>query len=164
MKVAFLDRDGTIIEDYPDEAWRNAKAPVFLNGAFEALRSFRHQGYEIIVVTNQYLIGEGIITLEEYETFHRLFLRALQAEGIELLDVFFCPHARADDCACCKPKPGLIQQALEKYPAIDLKDSFLAGDSPADFQLANAMGLKFFGIALACPHPVRSLGEIKDLC
>ena len=27
LKIAFLDRDGTIIKDYPDEKWREIKEP-----------------------------------------------------------------------------------------------------------------------------------------
>lgn len=30
IKVAFLDRDGTIIEDYPDEKWCDIKTPMVL--------------------------------------------------------------------------------------------------------------------------------------
>ncbi len=32
MKIAFLDRDGTIIKDYPDREWANIKTPEFLEG------------------------------------------------------------------------------------------------------------------------------------
>ncbi len=38
MKIAFLDRDGTIVRDYPDETWRLIKEPEFLNGAIEGLK------------------------------------------------------------------------------------------------------------------------------
>ncbi|KIL45467.1 hypothetical protein [Jeotgalibacillus soli] len=33
MKVAFFDRDGTIIADYPDHEWSEVKHPVFIDGA-----------------------------------------------------------------------------------------------------------------------------------
>ncbi len=55
MKVAFLDRDGTIIEDYEDEFWRNVTEPVFIKGSIEGLKKIRQKGYEIIIITNQYL-------------------------------------------------------------------------------------------------------------
>ena len=66
MKVAFLDRDGTIIEDYEDEFWRNVTEPVFINGSIEGLRKIRQKGYEIIIITNQYLIDEKIISIQQY--------------------------------------------------------------------------------------------------
>lgn len=31
MKVAFLDRDGTINKDYPDDDWRNVLVPEILD-------------------------------------------------------------------------------------------------------------------------------------
>ena len=73
MKVAFLDRDGTIIADYPDAQWAHVQEPLFLDGAIDALRSIRAKGYAIIVVTNQYLIGEGFITPEQYQTLAEQF-------------------------------------------------------------------------------------------
>ena len=66
MKVAFLDRDGTIIEDYEDEFWRNVTEPVFINGSIEGLKKIRQKGYEIIIITNQYLIDEKIISIQQY--------------------------------------------------------------------------------------------------
>ena len=163
MKVAFLDRDGTIIRDYPDEQWKGRKTPEFLDNAFEALRCLRDRGYEIIVVTNQYLIGEGITTPDEYLAFNTLFLKALNTGGIDVLDVFHCPHARSENCSCCKPKPGLIQQALQKYPKIELAHSLLIGDSKADLQLADSLGIAFIGIGLKCTYCVKSIGDIESV-
>ncbi len=163
MRVAFLDRDGTIICDYPDEEWRNIREPVFIEGVFDALRHIKRLGYEIIIATNQYLIGEGIISQLDYYAFNEKFLNTLRAQGIDVLDVFFCPHARSSHCNCCKPKPGLIQQALDKYPDIDPNDSFMAGDSRADMQLAEDMGLKFVGVGLECPKRIPSIRDINTI-
>ena len=38
MKVAFLDRDGTIIKDYPDEKWSSIKHPEFLEGSIDGMQ------------------------------------------------------------------------------------------------------------------------------
>ena len=35
LKIAFLDRDGTIIIDYSGEKWREIKEPEFLKVAIE---------------------------------------------------------------------------------------------------------------------------------
>lgn len=59
MKVAFLDRDGTIIEDYEDELWRNKTEPIFIDGSIDALESIRQKGYEIIIITNQYYFNQN---------------------------------------------------------------------------------------------------------
>ena len=53
MKVSFLDRDGTIIKDYPDREWGKIKIPEFLEGSIDALQHIKKQGFKIIIITNQ---------------------------------------------------------------------------------------------------------------
>jgi D-glycero-D-manno-heptose 1,7-bisphosphate phosphatase len=146
MKVAFLDRDGTIVSDYPDDFWHTVREPEFLPGAIEALAALRHKGYQIIIVSNQYLIDEGLITQEQYDTFSARMLKVLATHGIQVLDIFYCPHRRDSGYACMKPKPGMIEAALTRHPSIDLSQSFLAGDSPCDVELAERIGLRAFSI------------------
>ena len=38
IKVAFLDRDGTIIKDYDEKQWSNVKILELLDGTIEALK------------------------------------------------------------------------------------------------------------------------------
>lgn len=163
MKVAFLDRDGTINKDYPDAEWTAIRAPELLDGAAEAMRYLTSLGYRIIIITNQYIIGEGFISLAQYESFMRRLLTELEAEGVKVLDVFYCPHRRDSGCDCCKPRSGMIRAACEKYPQIELAQSFYAGDSMADMQMAQACGLCFYGINLPCENPIGSLSELKQL-
>ena len=163
MKVAFLDRNGTINKDYPDDEWTAIRAPELLCGAAEAMRHLTSLGYRIIIITNQYIIGEGFISLAQYESFTQRLLAELEAEGISVLDVFYCPHRRDSGCDCCKPKWGMIRAACEKYPQIEPAQSFYAGDSTADMQMAQACGLRFYGINLPCENPIGSLMELKQL-
>lgn len=166
MRIAFLDRDGTIIKDYPDLEWANVKEPEFLPDSIRALKLIQQKGYEIIIITNQYLIHDGIISLEEYYTFSAKFERALNQHGIHLLRTYFCPHNDKDQCHCKKPKPGMILQALKDFPEIELKHSFLAGDSLSDILLANHFGIESFGIQVSScgihTHTVQTLAEIPD--
>ena len=67
-------------------------------------------------------------------------------------DLFLCPHhphkgyegERAEykiECSCRKPKPGLLQQAAEKYN-IDLSQSWMVGDSQSDAEAGKAAGCR----------------------
>lgn len=38
IKVAFLDRDGTITKEYEDDEWKNKTNPEFLQGTIQALK------------------------------------------------------------------------------------------------------------------------------
>lgn len=163
MKVAFLDRDGTIIRDYPDEEWRYVSSPEFLQNSIHGLKEIVNREYEIIIITNQYLIGEKIITQLQYDLFTTKFIQSLKIQGIKILDIFYCPHDRKSNCKCCKPNTGLIEKAIEKYPAINLKKSFLAGDSLCDMQLAAAFKLKSFSLktSFGCDETV--IADLKEL-
>lgn len=159
MKVAFLDRDGTIIKDYPDEKWRRIEAPEFLEGSIRGLKMLTDSGYEIIIVTNQYLIGEGFITFAQYDIFTEKFLKILASNGVRILDVFFCPHSRKEHCCCRKPAIGLIERALAKYPDIRLSESFFCGDSVCDMECAENAKVKFYGIQVGNDQ----IGNLSDL-
>ena len=54
MKIAFFDRDGTIIEDYLDHEWTRIKRPIFIEGSINTLKEVIKKGYKIIIITNQY--------------------------------------------------------------------------------------------------------------
>lgn len=146
MKIAFIDRDGTINKDYPDNDWRYVDAPEFLDGSLEALKIIRQKGYQIIIITNQYLINDGIITLLQYMTFTERLMQQLNNNGIEILDIFYCPHSKSENCKCFKPRTGLVEMAMTKYPDIELSKSFVIGDSPSDVEVGNKLGIKTFGI------------------
>ena len=167
MKVAFLDRDGTIIEDYEDELWRNITEPIFIDGSIEGLKIIKQKGYEIIIITNQYLIGEKIISIEQYREFTNKLVNRLKDNGIEILDIFYCPHSREGNCNCMKPKDGLVRMALEKYPEIELRDSFIVGDSLCDLELGERLGIKTFKIGLGKEEGktlfIESLKDIGDI-
>ena len=145
LKIAFLDRDGTIIKDYPDEKWREIKEPEFLEGSIEGLKRLKEMGYDFIIITNQYLINDGIISLNDYQQFTGKFLKKLKEENIDILKIYFCPHNEKDHCHCKKPKPGMIEQAKIDF-LIDMNNSIYIGDSQVDYLLAKHFNLTFYGI------------------
>ena len=102
--------------------------------------------FEIIIVTNQYIINDGIITTEQYLQFTDNLINTLNQNCVSVLDIFYCPHSEGEHCACMKPKVGMIQMALDKYPQIDLEESIMIGDSEADEGLAFNIGLRFYRI------------------
>ena len=160
MKIAFLDRDGTINKDYPDAEWTQIEDPEILPGAIEGMRELLARGYEIIIITNQYTIGEGYISLEQYQRFTGKLLQILEENSVRILDIFYCPHARNANCDCCKPRTGLIKQAIAKYPHINLSESFMCGDSVNDLECAKQMGLPFYGIGIG----ESQVENLVDLC
>ena len=164
MKIAFFDRDGTIALDYPDSEWTNIENPVLMPYAAETLKYLCNIGYQIIIITNQYIIDEGYITKEQYESYNQKLISILKKEGISILDVFHCPHSRQENCDCCKPKTGMVKKAIKKYPKINLSESFVVGDSLSDIKLAQSLGLFAYGIEIDFDYDkYKRLENLKEL-
>jgi D-glycero-D-manno-heptose 1,7-bisphosphate phosphatase len=166
-RAAFLDRDGTIIKDYPDIEWTGRQDPEWLPGAVDAVRDIASLGYRIVVITNQYLIGEGFITEADYRSLTTKLLATLADAGVLDVSVYHCPHPRWEPCGCSKPKRGLIDQAMGDHPRIELTRSTLVGDSASDMALGQHLGVRTFGINTGGPPVwgtrVQSLQEVASI-
>ncbi|MBS4207693.1 HAD-IIIA family hydrolase [Bacillus sp. FJAT-50079] len=166
MKVAFFDRDGTIIDDYPDHEWMKIRQPVFIDGAIQTLNEVQQKGYKIIIITNQYIINEGHITIGQYHDINNQMLDELKRYDIEIYDIYYCPHAKIEECSCIKPRTGMIKNALINHPEINLSESFIIGDSIVDIELAIKMNMKGFGIGVGSEYrntKIKQIKTIKDL-
>ena len=137
-KVVFLDRDGVINRDSPEyiKTWEEFE---FLPGSLEALAMLDRNGFRVIVITNQSIIGRGMADLETLSRTHRQMVKAVAANGGRIYDIFFCPHRPEDGCDCRKPAPGLIFKARDIHD-IDLSRTIMVGDSAKDIECARNAG------------------------
>jgi D-glycero-D-manno-heptose 1,7-bisphosphate phosphatase len=55
--------------------------------------------------------------------------------------VYYCPHVPAAECACRKPRPGLLLHAASDF-GIELGRSVMIGDSLSDVEAAIAAGTR----------------------
>ncbi len=130
--VIFIDRDGVINRDSPDyiKSWEEFE---FLPGSIEALAALTQAGYSLILITNQSMIGRGMVPLAVLEEMHRRMRAAVEEAGGRIFDIFFCPHRPDEGCDCRKPEPGLIFQAKERH-GIDLPRTVMIGDNAKDVE------------------------------
>jgi len=138
--AAFLDRDGTIIEDlgYLGDPERIQ----FIPGAQEALRALRASGYRLIVVTNQAGVARGLITEADVRRVNQRLRELLADAGVALDGIYYCPHhpdagpaEYRQACASRKPGPGMIERAGQDF-ALDLGRSVIIGDHSSDAEVA----------------------------
>jgi histidinol-phosphate phosphatase family protein len=138
MKAVFLDRDNTLIED--KGFVHKVEDLKILPGVIEGLQRLQEAGYTLFLLTNQSGIGRGLFPLGDYELFMSKFIDELSSHGIFIEEIYCCPHKPEDECACRKPKPYLIELAMNDYP-IDPKESWMVGDRLADYECGLNAGL-----------------------
>lgn len=131
-KVIFLDRDGVINHDSP-EYIKNWDEYRFLPGSLEALAALTAAGYHLILITNQSIIGRGMVPPDTLEQIHRRLKAAVEAAGGRIFDIIFCPHHPDDGCACRKPRPGMIEQARARH-GVNVSSAVMIGDNAKDVQ------------------------------
>ena len=138
-KALFLDRDGIINID--TGYIHTVEAFTFMPGIFRLCHLFAKHDYRIFVVTNQSGIGRGYYKASDFHTLTAWMVEVFQAEGITIAGVYHCPHTPDKKCHCRKPNTGMVEAALQDYPALSLKRSWMVGDKQSDIDLAHNSGI-----------------------
>ncbi len=134
----FLDRDGTLIVE---KNYLNSLAQVeFIPGSEAAVARLNRAGAKVIVISNQSGIGRGYFTSDFVRQTHGFLQEHLQKFGAHIDAFYFCPHAPQEDCACRKPKTGMLEKAAQD---LDLKlHGFVIGDRTTDLAAGQRVGLQ----------------------
>ncbi len=137
----FLDRDGVI---NVEKNYLHKKEDFeFIDGIFELCHHYQDQGYLIVVVTNQSGIAREYYSEIDFANLTFWMIEAFAAKGVEIAQVYHCPHHPdiSGDCDCRKPHPGMFLKAAKELN-IDLVNSVLVGDSERDITAAHSAGLR----------------------
>ena len=140
-RFVILDRDGTIIEER--EYLSDPEQVMLIPGVGAALRELRRMEFGLVVITNQSGIGRGLFDQAQLQRVHQRLTELLQAEDIYLDGLYFCSHTPEDDCACRKPKLGLLQKAAEDL-GFDMASSIVVGDKASDIEMGGMAGALTF--------------------
>lgn len=163
-RAVFLDRDGVINRSLVRNGKPYAPTQVaefeLLPGVAAALSRLRQHGFLNIVVTNQPDIATGKQRREDLDALHRHLQAELAIDAIRV-----CCHVDADDCACRKPRPGLLLDAAREFN-IDLGASFMVGDRWRDVAAGQRAGCKicfFIDYGYAEKGPEQPFTVVKSL-
>ena len=163
--IVFLDRDGTINENYEDGPVYRAERFKLLDGAARGIRLLNDLGVKVIVVTNQGGINHTGRDFDwaEYRRIERFMHEGLQRDaGARLDDVFVCHHADYENCPCRKPGTGLFRQAKGKYD-FDPRQSYMVGDSEEDIIAGRAARLRTILVESGWQQGVRERAAAKGI-
>jgi D-glycero-D-manno-heptose 1,7-bisphosphate phosphatase len=155
-RFVLLDRDGTITVERnylsdPDQV-------ELLPQVGAGLRRMTQTGLGLIVVTNQSGIARGFFDEQRLEEIHARMNQLLNAEGVQLDGIYFCPHTPEGDCECRKPRPGMVQRAAADF-GFDPKQCFVIGDKPCDIDLGHAVGATTLLVRTGYGAEVESAGQ-----
>ncbi|OIP98129.1 hypothetical protein AUK40_01950 [Candidatus Wirthbacteria bacterium CG2_30_54_11] len=156
MNAIFLDRDGVLLrEPLFDPSIGPTSEVIDSLDKFEILPSvktaftrLKDTSYHCFVITNQDGLADGSLSSKLYLEMNGRLCRFISSEtGARIDSIYTCPHAINSGCSCRKPKRGLIDQALNEHPDIDLSGTWLIGDRQTDIALAHNIGVRSIFIA-----------------
>jgi rfaE bifunctional protein nucleotidyltransferase chain/domain len=137
--LVLLDRDGTLIRDVPFLA--DPTRVEVLPGVGEGLAALQAGGFALAIVTNQQGVGIGYLTTDRMIAVNQQLFRALGPHSVRISKIYYCPHTAADECACRKPKSGLVDRALRDF-GVPPGCGFVVGDSATDAAAGKAAGCR----------------------
>ncbi len=152
--VAFLDRDGTIIEDVHYIA--RAEDVTLIDGAAHAIRRLNRAGWAVVVITNQSGIGRGRLTEADYDAVRARVDELIEGSGAMIDRHYHCPHAPDAACACRKPGTLLHTRALAEL-MLDASRVATVGDRWRDVAPAGTLG----GLGILVPAPDTPPDELE---
>ncbi len=168
-RAVFLDRDGVLNravvrngKPYPPPSLAEL---AVVEAAPDCLRRLHALGLTLIVVTNQPDVANGKQDRAVVEAMNE-HLRGL----MPIDDVLVCYHRDSDNCACRKPKPGMLTEAAARH-GIDLGGSYMVGDRYRDVEAGQAAGCRTVWIDCHYAEPapqrpadarVATLGEATE--
>ncbi len=143
LKIAFLDRDGTLVIEPPDEQVDRLDKVALVSGVIPALLRLKSAGFELVMVTNQDGLGTPSFPEADYRLTQKFIIELFASQGIEFREVFVCPHLPEVGCACRKPKTLLVNQFMVEAP-VDRGASIVVGDRETDMEFARNLGVRGF--------------------
>jgi len=138
MKIVILDRDGVINED-SDQYIKSAEEWRAIPGSLEAIAQLNHEGYRVLVITNQSGLGRGLLDIHALNTIHQTMHRELSRVGGHIDSILFCPHRPDEGCHCRKPETGLFEEVARRFHT-HLEGVPVIGDALRDIQAARRVG------------------------
>ena len=159
-KVLFIDRDGTIILEYP---------PTYQIDAFDKVSFFpyvftylgkiaRELDYELVLVTNQDGLGTPAFPEESFWPPHNLVMSSFANEGIVFSQELIDRSYPEEGLSTRKPGIGMFNDYINN-PLYDIENSLVIGDRVTDIQLAKNLGCRAIWINT---QPDLGGGETSD--
>ncbi len=145
-RAVFLDKDGTLIEDFPYNV--DPDEIVLAPGAQDALLLLKRHGVRLFVVTTQPGVAYGFFAESALVGVERRLAELFEEVQAPLEGFYYCPHSPRGnllrytrECDCRKPSPGLILRAAREHD-IAPERSWMIGDILDDVECGRRAGCR----------------------
>ena len=155
QKVLFIDRDNTIIKCNEGEYIIDYNFEL-LEENIKKLAQLSKEFSFVTLISNQPQISMGKVSWQKVIEINGEIIKQCQKLGLDISCFYMCPHHPHNgfaneikelkiNCFCRKPSPGLfLEAAFERN--INLKESYMVGDSWRDEVSAQSCDVKFIDI------------------
>lgn len=150
VKTAILlDRDGVISQERDDYV-KSVEEFQFIDGALEGVRVLARLNFPVVVITNQSVVGRGIISKTKLDEIHSHMRSKIREGGGRLDAIFYCPHRPSQNCKCRKPETELFEKAANQF-GFYLSESWFIGDKSIDEEAGKKVGCRTLRIPTNTP-------------
>lgn len=144
-KILFVDRDGCLIEEVPDERIDRLDKLRLMPRVIPALLQVVGAGYDLVMVTNQDGLGMPDFPRAAFDKPHRWLLELLASQGIRFREILIDVSYPRDRLDTRKPGVGLVRHYLADK-TWDRAASAMVGDRETDMQFARNLGVRGFRV------------------
>jgi imidazoleglycerol-phosphate dehydratase/histidinol-phosphatase len=142
-KFLFIDRDGTLIQEFPPTYQIDSfNKLIFYPHVFKYMTKIAEElNYELVLITNQDGMGTDKFPAELFWPVHNLIMSSFANEGVVFAKELIDPSLPEENSNNRKPRTGMFTDYLNN-PDYDIPNSFVIGDRITDVQLALNLGCK----------------------
>jgi histidinol-phosphate phosphatase family protein len=159
----FLDRDGVINYERPNEYITKVANFKFIEGAKEAIALLSSVFGRIIVVTNQQGIGKGLMTENDFTEITNYMNSEIESAGGKILKVYHSPFLSELNHEMQKPRTGMGIKAKQDFPEIDFKKSVMIGNSERDMAFGKDLSMKLIYVGFNHDYADLTIFKLSEL-
>ncbi|MBT31283.1 MAG: bifunctional histidinol-phosphatase/imidazoleglycerol-phosphate dehydratase [Thalassobius sp.] len=139
-KVLFIDRDGTLIVEPPEDFQVDSLEKLaFIPKSIISLHKIAKElDYELVMVTNQDGLGTDSFPEDTFWPAQNKMLQTFEGEGITFSEILIDKTFEHENAPTRKPRTGLLEKYIKGD--YDLANSFVIGDRKTDVELAKNLG------------------------
>src|ERR1700743_1560219 len=113
-KVLFIDRDGTLILETPDEQIDSFAKLVFYPKMLQYLPKIATElDYELVMITNQDGLGTALFPEDTFWPVQNFIIQTLENEGVKFSAVYIDRTLAKDNAPTRKPGTALLTQYFD---------------------------------------------------